>query len=330
MCVSAAHAPVAPEDALDVRFPPAMALVGDGLAVLWRDRDRALRLQRYAADLRPSTEPRTLAQPVDVFAFAPAAAGAVAVWVEEEREVVLGRFGSSLEAQNVPRVLAAANGPVTAVAVQATATGLLVAWSTAAGVYRVATTATGVPRAAPAPLLGGFVAGALSFDGAEPAGLRAEAAPRGADAWVFTLRGDGAEEGRARWPSSVSGPVRVDGQSMGGQVTAQGAPALLRAPVEAPPTLLADPSVAPRARIDGLAADGDLCVATVVDVASGRASLARLLADGSAAWLGPLRGLLSGPTTMAARAPGTVWMLSREPSHTGPHDVVTRYACAVP
>lgn len=328
-CAVTAHAAVAADDALDPRAPPALLQFDTVTVVAWRDRADALRVQRFAPDLRALEAPRVVAQPVGVFTLARTPTGFALAYVEHARDLVVARRSASLEAQNVPRVVESLGSPVTAVAFASGTGGALLAWATPAEVRVIPLDARAVPRGPSSVALDEGDVLALRLAAAGTVTLRVDPSDRAVEPWVLTLRPDGAVSGHARWPVGAFGPVRLGGATLSAQINPAGSPMLLRGAVVAP-AALADPAVAPRARLDALAVDRDFAVALVTDTGSGRQSLARLLPDGSASWLSGVRGAIPGPGTFAAQAPGTVLLLTRDSAHSPPRTVLQRYGCAPP
>lgn len=329
-CVVTAHVAVAPDDPADPLAPPAL-LPLDGITVVaWRDRAGALLVQRFAADLRALDEPRVLAQPVRIFTLARTPTGFALAYVERERELVVARRSASMEAQNVPRVVEALRSPVTSLSLVPVAGASLLAWSTPEAVRVMALDARGVPRAPASVALEQPGARSVGLDPAERATLRVDAIDPSVEPWVLTLQPDGVVASRARWPIGALGPVRLGGVAFTAQINPLGSPMLLRSSVAAPPSAIADPAVAPRARLDALAVDGELAVAMVSDPVSGRQSLARLLPDGSASWLTGVRGAIPGRSSLAVLAPGTVLLLTRDAAHSPPRTTLQRYVCTLP
>ncbi|MDB4928713.1 MAG: hypothetical protein JWM10_1197, partial [Myxococcaceae bacterium] len=167
-CVVTAHVAVAADDALDPRAPPALLALDDVLVVAWRDRDGALRAQRFAHDLRALDEPRELARPVGVFALARTPTGLALAYVERNHDLVVARRSPTLEAQNVPRVVESLGTPVAAVALAATADGALLAWATPSDVRLTALDPRGVPRGPSSVALEQAGSGALRLDATGP------------------------------------------------------------------------------------------------------------------------------------------------------------------
>lgn len=329
-CVVTAHVAVAADDALDPRAPPALLALDDLLVVAWRGRGGALNVQRYAPDLRALDEPRELARPVGAFALARTPDGFALAYVERDRDLVVSRRAGTLEAHNVPRVVESLGTPVAALALAATAGGAMLAWASPSEVRLVALDPRGVPRGPPTVALEQAGARALRLDAADPVTLRVDALDPAVEPSVLALSPDGAVVARARWPAGALGPVRLGGAALSAQINPLGSPMLLRGGALSGPAALADPAVAPRARLDDLAVDRDLVVALVSDAAGGRQSLARLLPDGSASWLAAVRGVVAGPATLAVQAPAAVLVLTRDGSHSPPRTVLQRYACALP
>ena len=329
-CAVTAHAAVAPDDALDPRSPPALLALDGVIAVAWRDRGGALRLQRFAADLRALDQPVVVAQPVRAFALARTPTGLALAYVERDHDLVIARRSASFEAQNVPRVVATVAASVTSLALASVAGGALVAWATPAEVRVLPLDARGVPRGESLVALEQVGARALRLEAADPITLRVEAAEAAAEAWVLALLPDGMVVSRARWPAGALGPVRLGGAALTAQINPLGSPMLLRSSPLAAPAALADPAVAPRARLESLAVDLDLALALVSDAAGGRLSLARLLPDGSASWLASVRGFVPGPATFAALAPSAALLLTRDTTHSPARTVLLRYGCTLP
>lgn len=333
-CAVTAHAPVSASDDLDPAVPPALLLVGDVTVVAWRDRAGALRVQRFAPDLRFLEAPRVVGEPVEAFALARTPTGPALAYVERRRDpahperapehdLVIARLSASLEAQNVPRVVEHLTSPATALTLSASERGFTLAWSSPAEVRALSLDPRGVPRAPSVAVLDQPDVRALRVDSAGT--LRVDPADPAVDPWVVTLRAPGVEPSRARWPIGALGPVRLGGAVYTAQINPQGNPMLLRsAPV---PTAIADPAVAPRARLDALAVDQDVALALVGDPTPGRQILARLMPDGSASSLASVRGHLPGPATFAVQAPATVVLLTRDTSHAPPRTLIQRYAC---
>jgi hypothetical protein len=329
-CVVTAHVAVAADDALDPRAPPALVALDDVLVVVWRDRAGALHGQRFAPDLRALDEPRELARPVGAFALARTPTGLALAYVERDRDLVVTRRAPTLEAQNVPRVVESLGTPVAAVALAATAGGALLAWSTSSEVRVTALDPRGVPRAPSTVALEQTGARALRLDAADPITLRVDALDPAVEPTVLMLSADGTVTTRARWPAGALGPLHLGGAALTAQINPLGSPMLLRGGALGAPAALADPAVAPRARLDDLAVDRDLVVALVSEPGGGRQSLVRLLPDGSASWLAGVRGVIAGPSTLAVRAPAAVLLLVRDTAHSPPRTVLQRYACARP
>jgi hypothetical protein len=329
-CVVTAHAAVALDDALDPLAPPAL-LPLDGVTVLaWRDRAGALRVQRFAPDLRSLEEPRVLAEPVSVFTMARTPTGFALAYVERGQDLVVARRSASMEAQNVPRVVEALTAPVTSLALAPVEEGLLLAWATPSAVRVMPLDARAVPRSPSSVASDQPGARSVRLDAAEPTTLRVDASDPAVEPWVLTLLPDGSVASRARWPIGALGPVRLGGASLTAQINPAGSPMLLRSNAIVAPAALADPAVEPRARLDALALDRDLVVAMVSDAAAGRQSLARLLPDGSASWLTGVRGVVPGPATLAVQSPAAVLLLTRDASHSPARTTLQRYACALP
>lgn len=329
-CVVTAHAAVAPDDSLDPATPPALLPLDTVTVVAWRDRADALRVQRFAPDLRALEEPRVLAQPARVFTMARTPVGFVLAYVERDRDLVVARLSASLEAQNVPRVVEALPSPVTALAFASVSGGALLAWATAHEVRVRPLDPRGVPRGPSSVALDLAGVRSLRLDATDPISLRVDASDPTVEPWVLTLGSDGAVATRARWPIGALGPIRLGGAAFVAQINPLGNPMLLRNSAVVAPAAIADPAVAPRARLDGLAVDGDLVAALVSDRVAGRQSLARLLPDGSASWLAGVRGAVPGPATFAAQAPATVVLLTRDAAHSPPRITLQRYGCAQP
>lgn len=329
-CVVTAHVAVAPDDTADPLAPPALLPLDRLTVVAWRDRAGALLVQRFAADLRALDEPRVVAQPVRIFTMARTPTGFALAYVERELELVVARRSASMEAQNVPRVVEAVRSPVTSLSLAPVAGGSLLAWSTPAAVRVMALDARGVPRAPSSVALDQPGARSVGLDADERATLRVDAIDPSVEPWVLTLQPDGAVSSRARWPIGALGPVRLGGVAFTAQINPVGSPMLLRSNVAAPPAAIADPAVAPRARLDALAVDGELAVALLSDPVAGRQSLARLLPDGSASWLTGVRGALPGRSSLAVLSPGTVLLLTRDAAHSPPRTTLQRYVCTLP
>ncbi|MDP3220798.1 MAG: hypothetical protein Q8S73_42325, partial [Deltaproteobacteria bacterium] len=190
--------------------------------------------------------------------------------------------------------------------------------------------ARGVPRGEAQVALDQPGVRALRLAAADPITLRAEPAGPAAEAWVLALLPDGMAVSRARWPAGALGPVRLGGAALTAQINPLGSPMLLRSSPLAAPAALADPAVAPRARLESLAVDLDLALALVSDADGGRLALTRLLPDGSASWLASVRGFVPGPATFAALAPAAALLLTRDTGHSPARTVLLRYACALP
>lgn len=330
-CAVTAHAALTSDDDVDPRAPPALVAIGDVTVVAWRDRDGTLRAQRFAPDLRFLESPRVLGESVGAFALARTPTGVALAYVERGHDLVVARLSSAFAAQNVPRVVERLVAPVSALAVASVSpTGALLAWSYPTEVRVMALDARSVPRGASSVALAQPAVRAVRLDVAGAATLRVDPADPAVDPWVLTLRADGSEIARARWPIGALGPVRLGGAALAAQINPLGSPMLLRSPGAAAPAAIADPAVAPRARLDALAVDVDLAVALVSDAAAGRQALVRLLPDGSASWLAAVRGYVPGPSTLVVQSPSTVLLLTRDTSHASPRTVLQRYACPLP
>jgi hypothetical protein len=329
-CVVAAHALVAADDALDPLAPPSVVPLDEAVAVAWRDRAGALRLQRYSLDLRPLDEAVVIGQPVRAFAMTRAPSGLVLAYIEGDHDVVVARRSVTLEAQNVPRVVAAVTAPTVAIAIAPVLGGALLAWASTDAVRVLPLDGRGVPRGASRVALDQPGSRALRLRPGDPILLRVDATDQGVEPWVLTLQPDGTVDTRARWPVGALGPVRVGGVALTAQTNPLGSPMLLRSSALVAPAALADPALAPRARLDALAVDRELVLALVSDSAGGRQSLVRLLPDGSASWLTVVRGAVPGAATFAAIAPGTVLLVTRDATHSPARTSLYRYACALP
>lgn len=326
-CTVTAHAPLSADDDLDPSTPPALLLLGDLTFVAWRDRSGGLRLQRFAPDLRYLETPRVLADRVGAFALARTATGLAVAYVERERDLVLARLTPALAAQNVPRVVDHPSAVVSALALAPG--GSLLAWAEPTEVRVIPLATSGVPRGPSASRLDQPAVRALQLDATGT--LRVDPTDPAVDPWVLTLRpADASVVTRVRWPLGAWGPVRLGDAVLAAQINPQGMPMLLRSAPVVPPSALADPAVAPRARLDALAVDQYLALALVGDPSNGRQALVRLLPDGSASWLAAVRGYVAGPATFAAQAPGTVVLVARDASHGAGRLLLQRYACQAP
>ncbi len=331
-CAITAHAAITADDDIDPRAPPALLAIGDVTVVAWRSRAGTLRVQRFAPDLRFLESPRVLGEAVGAFALGRTPTGLAIAYVEREHDLVVARLSNAFAAQNVPRVVEHLAAPVSALAVTSvTPTGALLAWSHPTEVRVMALNAHSVPHGPSRVALDQPAVRALRFDGTGTATLRVDPDDPAVDPWVLTLRADGSEVARSRWPIGALGPVRLGGAVLAAQINPQGNPMLLRSPAVAAPTALADPAVAPRAHLDALAFDDEVVLALVSAPTNGRQTLlARLLPDGSASVLIAVRSHLPGPATFVVEAPSTVLLLSRDTSHTSPRTVLQRYACPLP
>ncbi len=329
-CVVTAHAAVALDDALDPRTPPAVLLLDTVTVLAWRDRADALRVQRFAPDLRALEDPRIIAQPVHIFTMARTPTGFALAYVERDHDLVVARRAESLEAQNVPRVIESLTAPTAALAFAAFAGGSLVAWATPTDVRVMSLDARGVPQGAASVVLEQPRSRALSLDPGDPITLRVDVSDPAVEPWVFTLQPDGAVASRSRWPLGALGPVRLGDSALTAQINPLGSPMLLRGNAVVAPAAIADPAVTPRAQLDALAVDRDLAIALVSDSSVGRQSLTRLMPDGSASWLAGVRGVIQGPATFAVQAPGVVALLTRDGAHSPSRTVLQRYACVWP
>ncbi len=330
-CTVTAHAALTADDDIDPRSPPALLALGDVTVVAWRSRAGTLRAQRFAPDLRFLEAPRVLGEAVGAFALARTPTGVAIAYVEREHDLVVARLSAAFAAQNVPRVVERLAAPVSALAVASvTPAGALLAWSYPSEVRVMALDARSVPRGPSTVALDQPTVRALRFDVAGTATLRVDPADPAVDPWVLTLRADGSEVARSRWPIGALGPVRLGGAVLAAQINPQGNPMLLRSPADAAPTAIADPAVAPRARLDALAVDDDVVLALFSTSSNGRQALVRLLPDGSASSLTDVRGHLPGPSTFVVDAPSTVLLLTRDASHAPPRTVLQRYACRLP
>ena len=329
-CVVTAHAAVALDDALDPRTPPAVLLLDTITVLAWRDRADALRVQRFAPDLRALEDPRVVAQPVRIFTMARTPTGFALAYVERDHDLVVARRAESLEAQNVPRVIESLTAPAAALAFASFAGGALVAWATPTAVRVMPLDARGVPQGASTVALEQPGSRAVSLDASDPITLRVDASDPAVEPWVLTLQPDGVVASRSRWPLGALGPVRLGGAALTAQINPLGSPMLLRSTAVVAPAAIADPAVTPRAQLDALAVDRDLAVALVSDPVPGRQAITRLLPDGSASWLAGVRGVIPGPLTFAVQAPGVVALLTRDSAHSPPRTLLQRYACALP